>query len=63
MMSSLRSVAGNRLSPAQVTHAKTVPTTRYLDPEAICKQCRHRRMNKERSRNHPNLDLDTVGVA
>lgn len=60
MMSSLRSVAGNRSLPAQVAHASSLPTTRNLDPNAICKRCRHRHKNRERFKLHPELAPNQV---
>ena len=54
LMSSLRSVAGNRTQTPN-TVAAVVPNSINVDPEAYCKRCKHRHKNKYCYCLHPEL--------
>ncbi|KAI0992889.1 hypothetical protein K3495_g15295, partial [Podosphaera aphanis] len=55
LMSSLRSVAGNRTQQPNLALAASVPTGEDLDPNEYCKKCRHRHKNRYCHRLHPEL--------
>ncbi|KAI1003853.1 hypothetical protein K3495_g4357 [Podosphaera aphanis] len=52
---SLQTTAGNGAQPANTAYAATGPARRDLHPEAYCKSCRHKHMNKECFKQHPEL--------
>ncbi|KAI0993118.1 hypothetical protein K3495_g15066, partial [Podosphaera aphanis] len=54
-ISSLPTTAGNRAQPANTAYAATGPARRDPHPEAYCKSCRHKHMNKECFKQHPEL--------
>ena len=55
LMSSLRSVAGNRVQPQNTAFAATAPIYEDLDPDDYSRKCRHRHRNKYCYLLHPEL--------
>lgn len=55
MMSSLRSITGDKKNVSGIFCAAAATPSGHTDPEAECRKCRHRHKNKECFKQHPEL--------